>query len=254
MHQAATSLTDRPQPDPSQDRPTANTPTPNADHLLLLIRWIITLGQTLADTIRQSAATVDLGPIARHFGTLDLAHILARVARALLVAHALEALLARRVSSGRDIVPTPVRLPSVKPQHPGGTIAKPAPQRTSIFDFPPEREPTAQEIAAELRHRAIGAVLADICHELNIMPGDLHRSRWLDLSRAIIFHAGNLTGLLRLSEHRFAVQRQPSGVVSLPANAAPASGEQPTTLAVARTAVLAGATGPPPEALANAAD
>jgi hypothetical protein len=56
--------------------------------------------------------------------------------------------------------------------------------------------PTEAEIAAEVRHRPVGAVIADICRDLGIMPGQLDRAFWDELSHAIIAYGGSLAGFL----------------------------------------------------------
>ena len=58
------------------------------------------------------------------------------------------------------------------------------------------RLPTEEEIAAEVRRRPVGAVIADICRDLGITPGQLDRAFWDELSRAIIAYGGNLAGFL----------------------------------------------------------
>jgi hypothetical protein len=64
--------------------------------------------------------------------------------------------------------------------------------------------PTEKEIAARLatgldpvvRRRPVGAVIADICHDLGITPGQLDRAFWEELSHAIIAYGGSLAGFL----------------------------------------------------------
>jgi hypothetical protein len=58
------------------------------------------------------------------------------------------------------------------------------------------RLPTEKEIAAEVRRRPVGAVIADICRDLGIMPGQLDRAFREELSRAIIIYGGSLAGFL----------------------------------------------------------
>ncbi len=58
------------------------------------------------------------------------------------------------------------------------------------------RLPTEAEIAAEIRRRPIGAVIADICQDLGIMPGHLDREFWDELRHAIIMYGGGLVCFL----------------------------------------------------------
>jgi hypothetical protein len=57
--------------------------------------------------------------------------------------------------------------------------------------------PTSEQIAADIRRRPVGAVIADICRDLGILPG---HKLWRELSLAIIDHGGSL---VRLSEDIF---------------------------------------------------
>ena len=57
--------------------------------------------------------------------------------------------------------------------------------------------PTAREIAAEVRRRPIGAVIADICHDLGITPGQLDRATWDELVDAILAYRGSLSRYIK---------------------------------------------------------
>ena len=54
--------------------------------------------------------------------------------------------------------------------------------------------PTPEQIASDIRRRPVGAVIADICRDLGIMPG---HKLWRELSLAIIDTRGSLTGLTK---------------------------------------------------------
>ncbi len=56
--------------------------------------------------------------------------------------------------------------------------------------------PTEAEIAAEVRSRPVGAVIVDICCDVGIMPGQLDRPFWDELSHTIIAYGGNLSRFL----------------------------------------------------------
>jgi hypothetical protein len=58
------------------------------------------------------------------------------------------------------------------------------------------RLPTADDIAAEVRSRPIGAVIADICRDLGIAPGDLDGAFWDELNLAIISYGGTIAGII----------------------------------------------------------
>jgi hypothetical protein len=54
--------------------------------------------------------------------------------------------------------------------------------------------PTPAQIAAEVRRRPIGAVIADNCRDLGIMPS---HPLWRELSIVIIRHGGSLARLVK---------------------------------------------------------
>ena len=95
----------------------------------------------------------------------------------------------RRRPAGRRPVLPPTS--SHRASSPAGTAAaRPAKAtQTHIAGLPTEKE-----IAAEVRRRPIGAVIADICRDLGIMP---YHPLWTDLSTAILRHGGNLPRLWR---------------------------------------------------------
>jgi hypothetical protein len=135
------------------------------------------------------------------FGTADLAVILARITNGLRRALALEAKLCQRAARGQDLTPSPIRLPAEREPGPARQSApldaQPEPQPADHARDPRlARLPTEEEIAAEMRRRPVGAVIADICRDLGIMPGRLDRAFWDELSHAIIAYGGSLTCFL----------------------------------------------------------
>ena len=69
---------------PGADRPSGFT------HLLGLVRRLIDYGKELAATLQQRATNADLAAATLSFGTRDIALIVARITRGLLLANALE--------------------------------------------------------------------------------------------------------------------------------------------------------------------
>ena len=59
-----------------------------------------------------------------------------------------------------------------------------------------------EEIAAEVRRRPVGAVIADICRDLGIVPSN---PLWRELSLAIIDNGGNLATLFKDTWKRVSV-------------------------------------------------
>jgi hypothetical protein len=56
-----------------------------------------------------------------------------------------------------------------------------------------------------VRRRPVGAVIADICRDLGITPGQVDRAFWDELRHAIIVYGGSLAGFLgSLSRRLFA--------------------------------------------------
>ena len=123
----------------------------------------------------------------RSFGTCDLALILVRIKRGLLRADALEARLVQNAAR-LDAGPMPRSAPA---QH-NPRSAKPAVSRPEDPDAPIEL-PTEAEIAAWVRRRPIGAVIADICRDLGIVA---NHPLWRELHRAITGEGGNYTQLV----------------------------------------------------------
>ena len=165
---------DRPS-DPAADRPadrpvdaaTERAPAqPRFGCVLSLLRRLIDYGQDLARSVRQRAAAGTLVTVALQFGTRDAALILARITRGLVLANALEAKLISRPVVRQDAVPAPVCTPAVRApaDRPRRTARRAVPHR-ALPDLP-----TAEDIAAALRHRPAAAVIADICRDLGIVP------------------------------------------------------------------------------------
>jgi hypothetical protein len=146
--------------------------------VLSLLRKLIDYGQELARTVQQRAAAGTLFTVALHFGTRDVALILARITRGLLLAKALEARLVRR-RMRPDAVPAVIRAPPDRAKPPAGRPVK----RPSLPDVP-----TAEEIATALRHRPAVAVIADICRDFGIAPA---HPLWGEVMTVLSAHGGN---------------------------------------------------------------
>lgn len=153
-------------PDPHPDRPGATTARSRSAGLLTLVRSLIAFGQALIHTLQASPDAGTLAQIASRFGTSDLALMIARITRGLLLAATLDARLARCAT----------RL-DTKPGRPAalrGTdrrkrrAAMPVDTQTTDDAALLARLPTAQEIAASLRGKPIGVVLEEICRDLGI--------------------------------------------------------------------------------------
>ncbi len=174
--------------------PATESPPPITDEaratrsgrLLALIRKLIDYGRELGATVRQRVAADPIFAKAS-FGASDLAVIVARIARGMRLAQALEARVLSR-SAALDKGKSPRRARS-DPRH-----RPPASPPTRDADPRLARLPTAEQIAAEVRRRPIGAVIADICRDLGILPS---HPLWREVQRATLEYGGSLARLLR---------------------------------------------------------
>jgi hypothetical protein len=195
------SATNQP-PTTDPDPPRAAQAMPAAiGRVLSVVRKLIDYGKQLADTLQQRATAPGFARFASRFGTADVAFILARITNGLLRAAALEARLCRCAERGQDLTSPPMRLPATREPSPARKVAPTSdpPKRQSTDDTQDPRLarlPTADEIAAAVRNRPVGAVIADICRDLGIAPGELDRVFWEELNLAIISYGGTCAGIL----------------------------------------------------------
>ena len=194
------------------DAATDPTPTPEpsrVNRLLDLVRKLIEYGKELATTLRQHTTPTDLAAATRPFGTGDIALILARITQGLHRANALEARLLRNAAS-LDAQPTPPRTPAATQR----VSASPV-RATPPIDPHLARLPTPEQIAAAVRRQPIGAVIADICRDLGIMPS---HQLWRELQRAIIREGGSLARLVSdLIERSFPLPVPAAAALASPA-------------------------------------
>jgi hypothetical protein len=171
----------------------ASLPGPAADkgtrsgRLLGLLHKLIDYGKELAATIRRRAVTDPIS-VQRCFGTTDLALILARISRGLHRATALEVRITRNAAC-LDTAPRPA---PVLPRRPAPASPRATP-RTDDIDPGLARLPTPAQIAAEVRRRPIGAVIADICRDFGITP---NHPLWRELQYVLVAHNGGYARLV----------------------------------------------------------
>ena len=174
-------------------------------HLLILVRKLIDFGVLLANTLKQGASAATLAHVTRYYGIPDVALIIARITRGLQIAAALEARLISGASPAQ-LRPAPVRFPSARPPRtamPGEQdTSEPERRRVSGADARLDRLMSAEAIAADVRRRPVGAVLADICRDLGIMPC---HPLWWEVTDAILGNGGNCATLIieRLKRDEF---------------------------------------------------
>jgi hypothetical protein len=153
--------------------------------LLALVRALIAYGRQVATTLGTTHPT--LSPS-------DITLILRRIARGLLRAEALEAKITCDAAR-LDAEPKPSR---ARAQSQGRARERPARAATSRpADMPDSllaALPTAEQIAAEVRRRPIGAVIADICRDIGIIPSN---KLWPEIRNFISRYRGNLARLVK---------------------------------------------------------
>lgn len=213
--------------DPDRPAPTPADATTRTGRLLGVLRALILHGKQLAARLQQRAAATNLAGIICSFGTTDIARILASITRGLHLATALEAKVASR----------PVRQPAA-PADAESTPSRgqprpitPADQTAPEIDPRIVNLPNPEDIAAQIRRRPAGAVIADICRLLGIVPAD---PLWRQISLVVMENGGSFLKLYKEAMDRVftrlhEVAAAESHVVQPP--------YQPTTVAAA--------TGPP---------
>ena len=180
----------------------ATTVPERVGRLLVLVRWLITYGTHLAAALRQDVAAPRFRlAVQTRFGTADFARILARIASGLRLALALEARLDAQAATGKDLrtitdwAPSPQQAHSAQPAARAARRASPA--GPAARGCPEDGLPSAADIAAQVRRRPIGAVIAEICRDLGITPGMLTPEQWVELSDTIIRFGGNIARFVR---------------------------------------------------------
>ena len=175
-------------PDPTPDQASAPAST-RTGRLLGFVRELIDYGKHIAAVLQRRAITTVPFPLACRFGTRNAALILMRIVRAVQLATALEARLIRHPLREVSALPAAPRPPSERARRaaqPGESRARPA--RPPLPDMP-----TAEEIAAALRNRPVGEVLAQICNDLGIVPD---HPLWDEIISAVVRFGGNLIKLV----------------------------------------------------------
>jgi hypothetical protein len=175
--------------------PTAPAPKPSrVGGLLGVVRKLIDYGTFLAATLRQRGLGNHPDVQGRSFGTTNVTLILARIARGLLRAAALADRLHR--SATRLDAPPPPRAPRARAAsaatEPRAPRRRANPRHTDDDDALLAHLPTPEQIAAEIRRRPIGEVIADICWDLGIVPA---HPLWRELQDAIIREGGRYAAL-----------------------------------------------------------
>jgi len=215
-------------PDPPKDRPGKPVPERIAA-MLSLVAVLAEYGRHLAATIEHRAIWRGFATIAQFFGTATVPVILAHIQRGLMRAIALEHMLLRRATRGRDLAILARRIrtqraeePTAPPTEPGTADAILPPPTQALSAQQPEPRPVPRhvpeqpltfatlpsmaQVEAEVGRRPIGQTIVDICRDLGIAPTLCDGPFWNRVFMAIHSYRGsfsNIMGEMRRREKRF---------------------------------------------------
>src|SRR5579862_6047902 len=197
-------------PDPPRDDSATSLPG-NVTVFLHAVRILLTYGRHLIDTVRQRAAAPNFNAIAACFGTDNLSTILAHLNRGILRAVALERVLLARAATGRDIdfverrthTPQQTSQPDQQAAAPLAT-RKPAPRpaRPDGWNDPELFMPTLEDLERQVRRRAVGRTVFDICLDLAVVPGFCHAAFWNELFELMTYFGGSVAKLMQQKTSR----------------------------------------------------
>ena len=183
--------------------------------LLHTVRILLGFGRHLAETATHRSASPDFNPIAACFGTGRVYAILAHLQRGILRATALENVLLARAARGRDIqvvarrerateTPAAPADPPTDPpaaeqpaEAPAARTVKARPSRPPGWNDPELFMPTLEELEAQVRRRALGRTLVEICLDLAVVPGFCTGPFWNTLFESIRVHGGSVALLMQ---------------------------------------------------------
>jgi hypothetical protein len=174
---------------------------PRIGRLLVLLQVLIGYGREFAATLYRQTVTPQLRlTLQPRFGTADFARILIRIGRALRLAAALDSRLRQQAATGQD-VKTSAELALAPPRSRGNRSISPAHRRatgTGTAETNPLEDelPSEAEIAALARRGTIGAVIAESCRDLGLVPGVVSQQQWTEVHHAIIMFGGNFARLI----------------------------------------------------------
>ena len=201
-------------PEPSQDQPGDAMP----EYIAAILRTVGILlgyGRHLLGTLHRRAAAPTFPTIAAAFGTASLPTILAHLNRGILRAAALQNMLLARAETGRDIsmvirrtrADEPPPVPAApQPEPAAGQPSKPKPaHRPSLppgGDEPELFMPTPEEFALQVRRRAVGRTITEICRDLAVVPGFCTPAFWNGLFKLMHYFGGSVETVMREKTRR----------------------------------------------------
>jgi hypothetical protein len=203
-------------PDPPQDQPGKTAPMPEYIAVVLhAVSILLGYGRHLLDTVHRRAAAPTFPAIAACFGTANLATILAHLNRGILRAAALERFLRARAATGRDIKivtrrtrtdetqPAPAAPQPEQPaDQPATRKAAPRPSLPPGWDDPELFMPTQEDLDRQVRRRAVGRTIAEICSDLAVVPGFCTPAFWNRLFEIMHYFGGNVATVMQEKSDR----------------------------------------------------
>jgi hypothetical protein len=207
------SVTDTPgpasPPGPPQDHP-GNTMSEYLAVALRAVGILLGYGRHLRATVHRRATAPTFPAIAACFGTANLATILAHLNRGILRAIALQNMLFARAEAGQDISIVTRRTRTEEPQstpaapqgeQPADEPAKPKAARRRTLppgsDDPELFMPTLEDLERQVRRRAVGRTIAEICGDLAVVPGFCTPAFWNALFELMHYFGGDVAKVMR---------------------------------------------------------
>ena len=172
-------------------------------------------GRHLLATVQHRATAPTFPTIAAAFGTANLPTILAHLNRGILRAAALQRFLLARAETGRDINMVTRRTSSDEPPP-----APAAPQAEQPADQPPRPKtaprpslppgsdepefymPTQQDLDRQVRRRAVGRTITEICRDLAVVPAFCTSAFWNGIFEVMHYFGGSVETVMREKTRR----------------------------------------------------
>ena len=181
--------------------------------VLHAVRIMLGYGRHLLATVHRRATAPTFPTIAAAFGTANLSTILAHLNRGILRAMALQRFLLARAAAGRDISmvtrtdeetePAPVACQPEQPaDQPAERKAAPRPSLPPGRDDPELFMPTPDELDRQVRRRAIGRTIADICQDLAVVPGFCTPAFWNGIFEIMYYFGGKVEAVMQEKANR----------------------------------------------------
>jgi hypothetical protein len=151
--------------------------------VLHAVRILLGYGRHMLDTVRQRATAPTFPSIAACFGTANLPTILAHLRR-----------------TRTDEPPPPPAAPQA--EQPAKPKAAPRPALPPGSDDPELFMPTPEDLDRQVRRRAVGRTIAEICRDLAVVPGFCTPVFWNHLFEVMHYFGGSVANVMREKTNR----------------------------------------------------